>query len=43
MFSQGETLAELEHNIRDAYQLMKEDAPTVDVTSLETKEIGVEA
>jgi predicted RNase H-like HicB family nuclease len=23
VFSQGETLAELEHNIRDAYQLMK--------------------
>jgi predicted RNase H-like HicB family nuclease len=43
VFSQGETLAELEHNIRDAYQLMKEDAPAVDVTSLETKEIGVEA
>jgi len=34
VFSQGETLAELEHNIRDAYQVMKEDARTVDVTSL---------
>jgi len=43
VFSQGETLSELEANIRDAYQLMKEDAPTVGVTSLETKEIGVEA
>ena len=42
VFSQGETLADLESNIRDAYQLMKEDAPTVDITSLETKEIGVE-
>jgi len=26
VFSQGETLAELEANIRDAYQLMKDDA-----------------
>lgn len=25
IFSQGETLAELEANIRDAYQLMKDD------------------
>lgn len=30
VFSQGETLAELEHNIRDAYQLIKEDALGVD-------------
>ena len=30
-FSQGETLAALEHNIRDAYQLMKEDAPAMGV------------
>jgi predicted RNase H-like HicB family nuclease len=42
VFSQGETLAELEHNIRDAYQLMKDDAPELTVTSIETKEIGVE-
>jgi predicted RNase H-like HicB family nuclease len=31
VFSQGETLAALEHNIRDAYQLMKEDAPAMGV------------
>jgi predicted RNase H-like HicB family nuclease len=42
VFSQGETLAELEDNIRDAYQLMKDDAPVVDVTSPQTKEIAVE-
>jgi predicted RNase H-like HicB family nuclease len=42
VFSQGETFAELEASIREAYQLMKEDSPTVDVTSMETKEIGVE-
>ena len=42
VFSQGETLAELEDNIRDAYQLMKDDAPIVDITSPQTKEIAVE-
>ncbi len=42
VFSQGETLAELEENIRDAYQLMKDDAPVVEVTSPLTKEIAVE-
>jgi predicted RNase H-like HicB family nuclease len=42
VFSQGETLAELEDNIRDAYQLMKDDVPLVDVASPETKEITVE-
>jgi predicted RNase H-like HicB family nuclease len=31
VFSQAETLAALEHNIRDAYQLMKEDAPAMGV------------
>ncbi len=42
VFSQGETLAELEDNIRDAYQLMKDDAPIVEVASPLTKEIAVE-
>jgi len=42
VFSQGETLAELEENIRDAYQLMREDAPAMEITNLQVKEIGVE-
>jgi predicted RNase H-like HicB family nuclease len=42
VFSQGETLAELEENIRDAYRLMKDDAPHIDLSHVETKEIGVE-
>ncbi|HTS78424.1 MAG TPA: type II toxin-antitoxin system HicB family antitoxin [Bryobacteraceae bacterium] len=42
VFSQGETLAELEENIRDAYRMMREDAPTVEVTDVQIKEIGVE-
>jgi predicted RNase H-like HicB family nuclease len=42
VFSQGETLTELEENIRDAYQLVKEDAPELQVTEIQTKEIGVE-
>ena len=40
--SQGETLSELEENIRDAYQLVQEDAPELQVTEIQTKEIGVE-
>ena len=36
VFSQGETLAELEENIRDAYQLVTEDDQTICV---ELKEI----
>lgn len=42
VLSQGETLAELEENIRDAYQLMREDTPALDVTEVQLKEIGVE-
>jgi predicted RNase H-like HicB family nuclease len=42
VFTQGETLAELEDNIRDAYQLMKEDAPAPEATDVHLKEIGVE-
>jgi len=40
VFSQGETLEELEENIRDAYHLMmEEEAPLPIVT--QTKEISV--
>jgi predicted RNase H-like HicB family nuclease len=42
VFSQGETLAELEENIRDAYQLMQEDSPVLETTDVRLKEIGVE-
>ena len=41
IFSQGETLQELEENIKDAYRLMFEDEelPQVEVR---TKEVGIE-
>jgi len=42
VFSQGETMSELEENIRDAYQLMMEEAPRIEITNLRIKEIGVE-
>jgi predicted RNase H-like HicB family nuclease len=41
VFSQGESLEELEENIRDAYHLMaEEELPPRIIT--ETKEIGIE-
>jgi predicted RNase H-like HicB family nuclease len=40
VMSQGETLEELEENIRDAYQLMTEAEP-IPVPSFETREIEV--
>ena len=42
VFSQGESLAALEGNIRDAFQMMKEDLPVLQVSKGLTKEIGVE-
>jgi predicted RNase H-like HicB family nuclease len=43
VFSQGETLKELENNIRDAYKLMMEDEEiTLPVNKVKRKEIGVE-
>ncbi len=43
VFSQGETLEELEANIRDAYRLMmEEEEPALPMQKVETKEIGVE-
>ncbi|MCA9438968.1 MAG: type II toxin-antitoxin system HicB family antitoxin [Candidatus Omnitrophica bacterium] len=42
VFSQGETLEELEENIRDAYQLIMEDSEPPTVEHFETKEIGLE-
>jgi predicted RNase H-like HicB family nuclease len=44
IFSQGETLGELEDNIRDAYKLMaEEEIESLPVhIRIQTKEIGVE-
>ncbi|MFB0516028.1 MAG: type II toxin-antitoxin system HicB family antitoxin [Candidatus Neomarinimicrobiota bacterium] len=41
VFSQGETLDELEENIREAYQLMKEESP-ITRAGVNTKEILVD-
>jgi predicted RNase H-like HicB family nuclease len=40
--TQGETLAELLENIRDAYQLVTEDTQELSSAEIETKEIEVE-
>ena len=42
VFSQGETLEELEENIKDAYLLMMEDSTVLDKADIHHKEIGVE-
>jgi len=42
VFSQGETLEELEDNVREAYQLMMEEERPVSRTEVRTKEIAVE-
>lgn len=42
VFSQGETLSELEENIRDAYQLLVEGEPELIRTDAQIKEIEVE-
>jgi len=41
VFSQGESLEELEENIRDAYHLMTEEELPPRIAA-ETKEIGIE-
>ncbi len=41
IFSQGESLEELEENIRDAYHLMTENETLPRITA-EMKEIGIE-
>ncbi len=43
VFSQGESLAELEENIRDAYQLLLEDDQESARPDVKTKEIEVGA
>ncbi len=43
VFSQGETLEQLEENIRDAYKLMMEDeTEELSIGQTHTKELGVE-
>jgi len=41
VFSQGETLEELEENIRDAYRLMLEEVQPIAVPNVKYKEIEV--
>ncbi len=41
VFSQGESLQELEDNIQDAYHLMIEDENLLSVNA-QTKEVGIE-
>jgi predicted RNase H-like HicB family nuclease len=43
VFSQGETLAELEDNVRDAYQLLLEDEPVTPHPGAQRKEIELPA
>lgn len=42
IFSQGETLSELEKNIADAYRMMSEEAFKFEHPSAQTKEIVLE-
>ena len=42
VFSQGESLQELEENIRDAYHLMMADEESIAHTAVQTKELAVE-
>ena len=42
VFSQGESLEELEENIKEVYKLMMKDEKISPYTGFQTKEIGVE-
>lgn len=42
VFSQGESLEELEENIREAYQLMMKEEEIVPKAEVKTKDLGVE-
>ena len=42
VFSQGETLKDLEVNIRDAYELMRTESHMAPPVRSQTKKIGVE-
>lgn len=43
VFSQGETVAELEENIQDAYKMVMATQEAPPVSSVQAKEIGLEA
>jgi len=42
IFSQGETLEELEENIKDAYRMIMEEESVPAIKNAQRKEIGVE-
>jgi predicted RNase H-like HicB family nuclease len=42
VFSQGETLEELEENIKDAYRMIMEEESVSVIKNVQRKEIGVE-
>ena len=42
VYSQAETLEELENNIREAYQLLREESRFVPPCETRSKEVGVE-
>ncbi len=42
VFSQGETIEELEENIEDAYKLIMEDKPQINHPPSKTKDLFVE-
>ena len=43
VFSQGETLEELEENVRDAYEMMMQDVPKIPQSDVQSKQIEVTA
>lgn len=42
VFSQGESLEELEENVREAYQLMLEEEEVLEHPRIQTKELSIE-
>lgn len=42
VFSQGETIEELEENIRDVYQLMMKEGVSMTRSDVQTKELEVD-
>ncbi|MBL7176772.1 MAG: type II toxin-antitoxin system HicB family antitoxin [Desulfobacteraceae bacterium] len=41
VFSQGETLDELEENVKDAYEMMMQDMPKIPQSDVQSKQIEV--
>ncbi len=42
VFSQGESIEELEENVRDAYRLVAQEGPQLEHTGIQRKEISVD-